>query len=66
MDSIVVIDPDEKSLLLIERALKDLFKIYKLNSSLEGLEAIHTIFPSLVLLDIKMPDMDGYEFVFKT
>ena len=65
MDSVVVIDSDEKILLLIERALKDLFEVYKLSSSLEGLDVVRTIFPSLILLDIKMPDMDGYELCSK-
>jgi two-component system response regulator VicR len=37
------------------------FEIRGANGGKEGLEAIHTEHPDLVLLDLMMPEMDGWE-----
>ena len=65
MNSIVVIDYDQTALDLIERGLESDFKVHCCNSALEALELIEALFPDLILLEVKMPDMDGYELCSK-
>ena len=50
------------NLLLVEKMLSRYkFKVKKANSGSEALEMIKEELPSVVLLDLLMPNMDGYE-----
>jgi len=58
---ILIIDDDDSSILLLGNMLADFGKISFCTSSAEALSLIQERKPDLVLLDIHMPDMDGFE-----
>ncbi len=59
--TILVIDDVPDNLALLGQALKDTYSIQIATSGAEGLELAYNDPPDLILLDIMMPDMDGYE-----
>ena len=59
---ILVIDDEDRSLLLVEAMLTpEGYKIVLAHNGEEGLEKIKETEPDIVLLDIMMPGMNGYE-----
>lgn len=65
MGCIVAIDDNELDLISLRKALEDKFELHTFLNPLEGLHAIQDLFPSLIILDIQMPMMDGYEVCSK-
>jgi len=62
LSKILVIDDDPMAVRLIELSLSAAgFEVVTAASAMEGLRAVRTERPDLVLLDIMMPDMDGVE-----
>jgi len=62
--SVLIIEDDEPSRQLLRRLLsKDGWKIDEAPNAIEGLEKVAQSIPSLILLDLMMPGMDGFEFV---
>lgn len=61
---ILVVDDIPLNIMLIEKMLaKFKFTIVKANNGVEALERIEAENPQLVLLDLMMPIMDGYQVV---
>jgi len=59
---IVVIDDEvEMSMLLKIELETEGYEVSVANSGQEGLDLVKEIMPNLILLDIMMPGMDGYE-----
>ncbi|MDO9529434.1 MAG: ATPase, T2SS/T4P/T4SS family [Syntrophales bacterium] len=58
---ILCIDDYPDNLRLIERFLTDSYNVITADNGLKGLELAATEKPDLILLDIMMPEMDGYE-----
>ena len=59
---ILVVDDEERSLRLVEAMLApEGYDVVLAHSGQEGLEKISDTSPDIVLLDIMMPGMDGYE-----
>ncbi len=58
---ILVADDEPNNLQLIRQILKDDYHLSFVTSGMKALEAVNTVAPDLVLLDIMMPGMDGYE-----
>ena len=59
---IVIVDDTLESLQLLTDILqKHGYKVRPASSALLGLETVAARLPDLILLDVKMPDMDGYE-----
>ncbi|MCK4345090.1 MAG: response regulator [Bacteroidales bacterium] len=64
MSKILVIDDNRNNLKLLEVLLKRSFRDYEIlteQSGPEGIEIAKKELPDAIILDIRMPDMDGYE-----
>ena len=65
MKHILMVDDVATNLKCAGEVLKDKYEISKAKSGKQALEMIEERRPDLVLMDISMPDMDGYEVVEK-
>lgn len=61
-EKILVIDDDPLLLQLIEASLKqENYEVYVVSSGEEGLQLLNVVRPHLVILDIMMPNLSGWE-----
>jgi len=58
---VLVVDDAQEILQLVTMALEDDYVIHTAQDGLEGLSAVHRLRPDLVVLDVMMPRMSGYE-----
>src|SRR3990167_4395499 len=64
MKSILIIEDDVfLGDVLLERLKKEDFRVYLSRDGVEGLEKIKKLKPDLILLDIILPNMNGYEIL---
>lgn len=61
MDKILVVDDEKINLMIVKRILGDMFEIETAESGEEALSKLKEFIPTLILLDIHMPGIDGYE-----
>lgn len=62
--TILVIDDSETNLLLLKAVLEDQgYEVELMNDSRRAVDYINRHDPDLVLLDLLMPGMDGFEFM---
>lgn len=61
--TILVIDDQVHNLKITGDSLKAHYDILVATNALDGLKILKTTIPDLILLDIFMPDMDGFSFV---
>src|ERR1035438_3622341 len=59
--TVLVVDDTPANLSLLSNLLKDQYRIKVANNGIKALELAAAAPPDLVLLDIMMPEMDGYE-----
>ncbi len=59
--TVLVVDDTPANLSLLSNLLKEQYRIKVANSGIKALELAAAAPPDLVLLDIMMPEMDGYE-----
>ena len=61
-NQLLVIDDDPKVFQLVEIALRDLeqFQLSYANGGFEGLDKLKKLHPDAVILDLLMPDLDGF------
>lgn len=57
---ILVAEDNESNFLLIEHILKNKYELHHAWDGLEAISMFREVSPSLILMDIKMPIMDGY------
>ena len=63
---ILIVDDDPYILMSLEFLMKkNKFEVFVARNGNEALEQIKTNQPDLILLDIMMPDVDGYEICIK-
>ncbi len=63
VENILIVDDITSNLAILEGMIKNAGYIPRpVTSAKQAMEAIHDRLPQLILLDITMPDMDGYEF----
>jgi putative two-component system response regulator len=61
--SIFVVDDDLTSLAIAKIALKDLYNALTVNSGAQLLKILEKSVPDLILLDVDMPETDGYQTI---
>ena len=59
--SILIVDDDELNLAILEEALADHYTLIQARDGVRAVEVYEAERPALVLMDIMMPRMDGYE-----
>lgn len=59
--SILIAEDDPSNYLLFEILLKQDYWLYHANNGIEAIELFKQHQPQLILMDIKMPEMDGFE-----
>ena len=59
--SVLIVDDTPTNLKLLSNLLKDHYRVRIANSGIKALELATNAPPDLILLDIMMPQMDGYE-----
>lgn len=65
MDKVLVIDDQKEARRLIRRVMEaqGSFEVREAGSALQALEALSAELPDLIILDLMMPEMDGFELL---
>jgi diguanylate cyclase (GGDEF)-like protein len=58
---IIAVDDSHENLLALKDTLKNLYEVYPCPSASTMFELLEHFLPDLILLDVEMPDMNGYE-----
>jgi diguanylate cyclase (GGDEF)-like protein len=58
---IIAVDDNLENLVSIKDSLKDIYEVYPSPSAIKLFELLEHITPDLILLDVEMPNMNGYE-----
>ena len=61
--TIFLVDDDITNLTVGDRALSDFYHVFTINSGATLLKMLERRIPDLILLDVEMPDMSGYETI---
>ena len=62
---IIVVDDMSDNLSALRNILKEIYQVYPCASAAKMFELLEHVYPDLILLDVIMPDMDGYEAIKK-
>lgn len=62
-EHILVVDDDSMNLRIAEKLLGDSFQVDCVKSGQEALQFLDDATPNLILLDLHMPEMDGFEVI---
>lgn len=60
-DKILVVDDEPTNVMIMHELLDELYEVKSVSCGKEAIDVIDQYKPELVLLDIAMPEMDGYE-----
>ena len=62
---ILVVDDEITNIIMLKRILGEHYTVHVSTSGSDAIEAATELLPDLILLDILMPDMDGYDVISK-
>jgi putative two-component system response regulator len=65
MKTIFVVDDSDTNLSMAETALEDVYRVMTMPSAAKMFELLTKITPDLILLDLEMPGMDGFQALQK-
>ncbi|WP_159084100.1 response regulator [Saccharobesus litoralis] len=63
MYSILIIDDETSNLKVLSSLLKGDYRVIAVKSGIQGLVKAKELLPDLILLDVMMPEMDGFEVI---
>ena len=63
--TILVVDDDKSNLMLAQKVLADDYRVAVVNSGERAFQYLENNEPALILLDIQMPEMSGFEVIKK-
>ena len=63
MKTIFIVDDNDTNLMAAKTALEGIYKTYALPSAAKMFKLAEKIMPELILLDIDMPEMDGFQAI---
>jgi len=61
--SVLIVDDSNLSIMVLTRILESEYTLYKVNNGREAIKVAEQYLPDVILLDILMPDMDGYDVI---
>jgi len=61
LPKVLIIDDSEINIAIVNEAVSDEYSFYSAKDGLEGLELAMRVMPDIILLDIMMPGISGYE-----
>jgi len=64
-NKIIIVDDNLSNLTMGRNMLKEFYEVYPAPSAAKLFEILGNVTPDLILLDIEMPEMDGYETIKK-
>ena len=64
-NSILIVDDEKSNLLVLNNILSDDYTLYMARDGREAIDRVSEYLPDLILLDIIMPGMDGYEILLE-
>jgi diguanylate cyclase (GGDEF)-like protein len=62
---ILIVDDDRTTVVLLANIFKKEYEVFTTTKGLEAVEMANEILPDLILLDVMMPDLDGYKIGIK-
>jgi putative two-component system response regulator len=60
---ILLVDDNMTNLTVGKEILKDRYKVYPIPSANIMFDLLENVYPDMILLDIEMPDMNGYQAI---
>jgi len=63
LKKIFVVDDNTLNLLVAEEALSELYDVYTMSSGTLMFSLLNNVFPDLILLDLLMPEISGFEIL---
>ena len=61
--SVLIIDDEPNNIIALTEMLETDYNVFAVVDSIEAAETAEEVLPDVILLDILMPDMDGYEVI---
>jgi len=62
-NSILIVDDEKANISILRSILAPLYTVYAASEGQEAIETANEFLPDVILLDIIMPDIDGYEVI---
>ncbi len=64
-NSVLIVDDEKSNIIALTHILSSEYTIYFAKNGLDAIELAEKFLPDVILLDILMPDMDGYDVIFR-
>ena len=62
-NSVLVVDDENSNIMALTHILSSEYTVYAAKNGQNGIKAAETYLPNIILLDIIMPEMDGYAVI---